>query len=221
MGEFYDPDDITAIHGAKLPHWQQAETMQFVTIRLGDAMPLSKLKEWKMEVSDWRKKHPEPWNEDERREYHQRFTRKLEEWLDAGAGTCLFASTDIRKILEETFMHDHGSRVEHQAWVIMPNHAHLLFTPHLPLDQLMKSWKGVSSRCIGKGSIWQKGYRHTMIRDFKHFANAVRYIRSIQQNYESAHSHYGSENAQCGSSKSHETPADCIRRHGTPAVCGE
>lgn len=41
----------------------------------------------------------------------------------------------------------------------------------------MKSWKGVSARRIGKGSIWQKGYRDTMIRDAGHFANAVRYIR--------------------------------------------
>jgi methionine salvage enolase-phosphatase E1 len=30
---------------------------------------------------------------------------------------------------------------------------------------------------IGLGSIWQKGYRDTMIRDGDHFANAVRYIR--------------------------------------------
>ncbi len=74
-------------------------------------------------------------------------------------------------------MHDHGTRAEHHAWVIMPNHVHLIFTAHEKLEILMKSWKGVSARKIGHGSIWQKGYRDTMIRDGGHFANAVRYIR--------------------------------------------
>jgi hypothetical protein len=41
----------------------------------------------------------------------------------------------------------------------------------------MQGWKGISARRIGRGSLWQKGYRDTMIRDGEHFANAVRYIR--------------------------------------------
>ena len=177
MGEFYNPEGGTAKHGAKLPHWQQAEVMQFVTLRLGDAMPQGKLMQWKEDVAFWRQHHPEPWSDEERREYHRRFTRKLEDWLDAGAGDCWFADAQVRRILEKTLMHDQGTRVDHHAWVIMPNHAHLLFTPHAPLDRLMKTWKGVSARRIGRGSIWQKGYRDTMIRDAGHFANAVRYIR--------------------------------------------
>ena len=46
-----------------------------------------------------------------------------------------------------------------------------------PLEKLMQSWKGISSRRIGAGTIWQKNYRDTLIRDATHFANAVRYIR--------------------------------------------
>ena len=74
-------------------------------------------------------------------------------------------------------MHDEPQRVEHHSFVIMPNHVHLLFTPRAPIENLMKSWKGVSARRIGQGSIWQKNYRDTMIRNARHFANAVRYIR--------------------------------------------
>jgi hypothetical protein len=40
-------------HGSKLPHWQQGEVMQFVTFRLGDAMPASKLRQWKEELAIW------------------------------------------------------------------------------------------------------------------------------------------------------------------------
>ena len=74
-------------------------------------------------------------------------------------------------------MHFHNERVEHHAWVIMPNHVHLLFKPLVPMEELIKAWKGVSARKIGQGSIWQPNYRDTLIRDGEHFANAVRHIR--------------------------------------------
>ena len=177
MSEFLDPSGEIQKHGRHLPHWQQADSMQFVTIRLGDAMPQSKLRIWKEERSIWLSHHPQPWSPEQEKEYHRRFTSKLERWLDDGAGSCLFRETAARDILEQTLMHDHGTRAEHHAWVIMPNHAHLLFTARAELEILMKSWKGISARRIGNGSIWQKGYRDTMIRDGGHFANAVRYIR--------------------------------------------
>lgn len=97
--------------------------------------------------------------------------------MDAGAGSCLLADSQCRRFLEETLMRDQGERVEHQAWVIMPNHVHLLSSPRVEIGSLLKIWKGVSARRIGKGSIWQRNYRDTLVRDSGHFANAVRYIR--------------------------------------------
>jgi hypothetical protein len=177
MSEFLDPSEDIQKHGITLPHWQQSDAMQFVTFRLGDAMPQEKLRQWKEELAVWRFHHPKPWSSEVERDYQKRFIWRLEHWLDEGAGSCLLIDDIARGHLEETLMHDHGTRAEHHAWVIMPNHVHLLFTAHHPLERLMKSWKGVSSRKIGRGGIWQKGYRDTMIRDGEHFANAVRYIR--------------------------------------------
>jgi putative transposase len=177
MSDYLKSSEEIQKHGAHLPHWQQAETMQFVTFRLGDAMPKSKLRVWKDEHAIWLKHHPKPWSEQQEEEYHRRFTWKLERWLDEGAGSCLLADADARLILERTLMHDHPQRAIQHAWVIMPNHVHLLFTTQARLEVLMKTWKGVSARRIGMGSIWQKGYRDTLIRDGQHFANAVRYIR--------------------------------------------
>jgi putative transposase len=71
-----------------------------------------------------------------------------------------------------------GDRYEHHAWVIMPNHVHLLFVPHVALEKLIQAWKSTSATRIGKGPIWQRNYRDTLIRDADHFANAVRYIRN-------------------------------------------
>lgn len=177
MNGFLDPSDEIQKHGVKLPHWQQPDSMQFVTFRLGDAMPREKLDRWQEEYAIWMARHPRPWSPEVEREYQKRFIWKIEHWLDEGSGSCLLAEEAVRSLLAETLMHDEGTRAEHHAWVIMPNHAHLLFTAHHPLEQLMKSWKGLSARKIGRGSIWQKGYRDTMIRGSEHFANAVRYIR--------------------------------------------
>ena len=83
----------------------------------------------------------------------------------------------VLKELEAALMRFQGERVVHEAWVMMPNHVHLLFRPMMKLEDLIKAWKGVSARRIGKGPIWQQNYRDTLIRGPRHFAGAVKYIR--------------------------------------------
>jgi len=175
--EFFDPSQDIRKHGDKLPHWQQGEVMQFVTFRLGDAIPREKLQLWLEQRKIWLNHHPKPWTPATEADYRKEFIWKLERWLDQGAGSCLLREPAARDILAEVLMKFQSVRVEHHAWVIMPNHVHLLFTPQAPLEKLIQAWKATSSRRLGKGSIWQRNYRDTLIRDFDHFANAVRYIR--------------------------------------------
>ena len=159
------------------PHWQQGEVMRFVTFRLDDAVPANKLHRWKEELAVWRTGHPQPWTPEQEKEYHRRFTRRLEGWLDEGTGLCLLSVPARRKIMEDVLMDFQGDLVEHHAWVIMPNHVHLIFTPIIAMETLMKVWKDLSALRIGRGNIWQENHRDTLIRDAGHFANAVRYIR--------------------------------------------
>lgn len=177
-GEFFDPDPPADKHGDLLPHWQQGEVMQFVTFRLGDALPKEKVQLWLAQRKVWLTHHPKPWDSATEAEYHKEFTWKLERWLDRGAGSCLFRDPVARNILTDVLMKFHGERYEHLAWVIMPNHVHLLFVPHASLEKLIQAWKSTSAHRIAKGSIWQRNYRDTLIRDVDHFANAVRYIRN-------------------------------------------
>lgn len=151
--------------------------MQFVTFRLGDALPGEKVIHWKIQSDAWKKTWPPPWTPEQEKEYHRRFTARLERWLDQGTGSCLFREKSKRLLLENVLMFHHGERYEHHAWVIMPNHVHLLFKPVFTLESSIQTWKSISARRIGNGSIWQPNYRDTMIRDREHFANAVRYIR--------------------------------------------
>ena len=151
--------------------------MQFVTFRQRDAMPQGKLRFWKQERDEWMRWNPKPWNAKQKAEFERLFYSKLEQWLDEGSGSCLFRNEENRLILEEVLMKAQGKWVKHEAWVIMPNHVHALFRPLMPLEDLIKVWKGVSARRLGKSSIWLKDYRDTMIRDEEHFRNVLRYIR--------------------------------------------
>lgn len=174
---YLDPSHEIRKHGQELPHWQQGDAMQFVTFRLADSMSAGKLREWKEERDAWLQVHPKPWTPEQEKDYQKRFVWYLEGLLDAGAGECLLKDPGNRCFLEESLMCFHGEKVEHHAWVIMPNHVHLIFTPLSPLEKLIQAWKGTSARKIGRGTIWQKNYRDTMIRDGEHFSNAVKYIR--------------------------------------------
>jgi REP element-mobilizing transposase RayT len=68
-----------------------------------------------------------------------------------------------------------------QAWVIMPNHVHLVVDVwDVPLAKLINGWKGKSSREANKllgrcGHLWQEDYFDTLIRDGDHLKKAIRY----------------------------------------------
>jgi len=152
--------------------------MQFVTFRLGDALPAMKIRQWQAERRSWLSTYPKPWDTATEHEYHRRFTWKLESWLDEGCGSCRLREGAAREHLVQALMRFQGERVRHQAWVIMPNHVHLVFHPLVPIAKLVQAWKSVSAAAIGVGPIWQRNYRDTLIRDGDHFIKAVRYLRN-------------------------------------------
>jgi len=168
--------------GEKLPHWQQGEALQFVTFRLADALPQEKLAIWREERKRWCAVNPEPLSAAQRQEYDNLFTDRIEQWLDQGTGSCALRAEALRKILADILMRYQGVRVNHHAWVIMPNHVHLLFEPHGTVASLVKAWKGTSARAIASGNLWQKNYRDTLIRDAEHYRRVVRYIRNNPAN---------------------------------------
>jgi REP element-mobilizing transposase RayT len=69
------------------------------------------------------------------------------------------------------------------AWVIMPNHVHMLCTPHsaYSLAQIVHSLKSFTAseanKILGQsGRFWQKEYFDRYIRNARHFARVVSYI---------------------------------------------
>ena len=182
--QFFNPF-AEIIHTANmLPHWQQPGATYFITFRLGDSIPATLRRQWEREREQWLLHHPKPWSSETEAEYHQRFSRQIDQWLDAGYGDCLLREPETRQILVNSLRHFDGDRHSHHAWVIMPNHVHCLTTLHPAalLEKVLKSWKGFSARSINQhlsrsGMLWQEDYFDRLIRDTDHFANCVRYIR--------------------------------------------
>ncbi len=119
-----------------------------------------------------------------RQKYHRRFSGAIEGWLDEGHGACVLRQPECRLHVETALKHFDAERCAQIAWVIMPNHVHVLFVLNAAwtLEDMVHSWKLYSSRKINKhlgrsGALWMKDYFDRLVRDQDHFANCVRYIR--------------------------------------------
>ena len=90
---FFDPEAPLVIRRGKLPHWRQEGTIYFVTFRLSDSLPQTKLEWLRREKELWLRLNPEPRSNRQQREYHERFTQTVDRWLDAGYGRCVLNSS--------------------------------------------------------------------------------------------------------------------------------
>jgi REP element-mobilizing transposase RayT len=168
----------------RLPHWQQEGAVYFITFRLADAVPHHLHTQWESEREAWLRVHPQPWSTEVERDYHERFSGAIKRWLDAGHGSCILRRPDCAGVVSEALSYFDGDRVAIISSVVMPNHLHALFVqnPNWPLEKLLRSRKSFTSRKINSllgrnGSLWQRDYFDRLVRDEKHFANCVRYIR--------------------------------------------
>ncbi len=183
MSSFFDPSAEVDKHRHKLPHWQQEETWIFLTWRLSDSLPLSKLKAWREEREMWLQLHPPPWDEKTEETYHERFSHEIDKWLDAGSGSCLLRDPANARIVADALHHFDGDRYRLAAYVVMPNHVHVLFAPapgH-ELPELVHSWKRFTARKINlreekSGALWQPDYWDRLIRSREHYEWVEKYI---------------------------------------------
>lgn len=181
---FFNPAAEIDVTKNRLPHWQQGETRMFVTWRLGDSLSKQTLTRWKEEKTLWLKHNPEPWDARTEAEYHERFSRRIDEWLDQGSGTCMLRDPENARIVADALWHFDGERYEIATFVVMPNHVHVLFRPlgtHT-LPGIVKLWKGFTAREINKrmgrtGTLWQDEYWDRLIRNERHFFKVAEYIR--------------------------------------------
>ena len=152
---------------------------------MADALSGSQLRELRQKKEIWLRNNPEPWNKATEEEYHARFTRMVDKWLDAGSGSCVLRNPEMAGVVAEALLFFDGERYDMDSFIVMPNHVHVLFRllgKH-KLHNAVKSWKGFTARKINqrlskKGKFRQEDYWDRMIRNERHFAKCRDYIRT-------------------------------------------
>jgi putative DNA methylase len=153
-----------------LPHFESSVVIQSVTYRLADALPSEVVDRFRQELEG---------HENDDQELRQR----IEAWQDAGHGSCALRAAAHAKIVIEAWQHFDSSRYRLHAWVVMPNHVHLLvqmIPPH-SLSDAIESWKRFTATRINQlmarsGRFWQEDYWDRYIRDDNHYRATVAYI---------------------------------------------
>jgi putative transposase len=177
-----------------LPHCDYPGLLQSITYRLADSLPVSALERMEAELHLL----PERQRDVERR-------RLIEEWLDAGHGCCVLRWPEAAACVVENWQHFAGERYDLIAWVVMPNHVHLLIRVYegVSLGKIVQSWKSYTGRRIramldegragarrsqagrsqaGRASealadgVWMREYWDRYIRDERHFEAVVGYV---------------------------------------------
>jgi len=182
--QFLDPFAPIEQHQHRLPHWQQGSVYYFVTWRLVDSLPREKLDRWNEERAVWCRLHPQPWDAETESKYHTKFSTAVDNWLDEGSGSCVLRDPDLACVVSDALLHFNGKRYSMDAFVVMPNHVHVLFRLLAPfqLDSVVQSWKGFSAREINRrvakqGRLWQPDYWDRLIRNEGHWLKCREYIQ--------------------------------------------
>ena len=172
----YQPTAEEQVQGFKgwysrgyLPHFDAPGTRQFITYRLADSIPPELRHEWVevMRLEDDREK-----------------LRRMEIMLDRGLGACALRDARVAQIVQDNLWFHDGKAYWLLAWVVMPNHLHILAEMGKPLDEVLKNWKSYTgseaNKMLGKvgETFWQADYFDRYIRDQEHYRKVVRYIEN-------------------------------------------
>ena len=110
--------------------------------------------------------------------------RKVERWLDRGAGTCLLRVASIQQIVSNCLEYRDGQDYLLGDYIVMPNHVHVLVQVVAPstLRGIMATWHGVMTHGINKavgrsGTLWQNEPFDHIVRDDASLLRIRQYIK--------------------------------------------
>ncbi|MDA1275083.1 MAG: transposase [Verrucomicrobia bacterium] len=159
-----------------LPHLKREGGTYFVTFRQAGTLPKEVLIRFKQErdavlVQAKAAKRPLTWHEQE--ELFRWYSSRVDKYLDAGQGTCYLRDSALADLVTGAIQFFEGQHYELRAWVVMPNHAHVVVRPmpgHV-LSDILHSWKSFTSHEINKrlptkvSPFWQSESYDHLIRD--------------------------------------------------------
>ena len=163
-----------------LPHFDAGEIVQFISMRLYDAVPRHLIDFWKEQLQ-WPEGAVDP-------ETVIKLTRLIDKYADAGYGHCFFRQPEISQLVESSLLFNDNRAYRLLGWTVMPNHIHfmiiLLQNSSLPKTiRALKSYIAHQANIMlnRSGEFWQREYYDRYIRSWSHFIYARNYILSNPQ----------------------------------------
>lgn len=146
-----------------LPHFDSPERIQHVTFRTAASLP---------------KTVAEALSPDAKAR-----VRQIEEYLDRCEGERPLANPALARIVENAVRHFDGERFRLFAWVIMPNHVHVVLDvcARFSIGEVVRGWKAFSAAQINRatgasGAFWARDYFDRYLRDEDDLCRTVDYV---------------------------------------------
>jgi REP element-mobilizing transposase RayT len=178
-----------------LPHVKREGCRYFITFRLADSLPKDVLLRLQQERAERKQVYyaqeeaarrlgttpPDPEILDE---IDRKYFRKVELFLDSGLGACWMRRPEIADLISGALQHFEGLRYQLRAWVVMPNHVHVVLwpMPNYTLSGIVQSWKGYTAREANKllgrtgQPFWQPEPFDRWIRNDQEYERCCRYV---------------------------------------------
>jgi putative transposase len=192
---FFDPTADLSITIGDLPHWEQPGATYFVTFRTHDSIPPAAMNHILQARNDWLNRHGiNPSDPDSKsqilllsRKEQMTFRRfiagKFERALDHLEGDFLLKTPCNAQLVGNSLMHFDSVRYRIAAYVVMPNHVHVLVCMDRAYSMLQQvyGWKHyqayrINMRMNRCGSLFQKESFDHLVRDEMHLKKFRKYI---------------------------------------------
>ncbi|MFZ1731132.1 MAG: transposase [Bacteroidota bacterium] len=180
-GEF---EEAQRYRKVSLPHLDGVNVIQHITYHLSDSVPSQALMNKKTICESIK-------NEEQRL---RRFRTLIDEFMDSGYGSCLLKTPELAQVIIDTWEHFREARYDLLAYVVMPNHCHVLIQTNgqCTLPQIVLSWKSFTARRINEWKtqrglievhdtnrkVWHHDYWDRYIRNLTHYYRVVEYIEN-------------------------------------------
>jgi len=167
-----------------LPHFEGTEIVRHVSIHLADSLPKEALERMELELN---------MAPPEKRDMKRR--KKIEAWVDAGHGSCVLQEPAVAEMAQNALLYFDAERYALLAWVVMPNHMHVVFEPRegWTVAKIVATWKKFTAgrikdflrrrdveanREIGGpgGVVWHREYWDRYMRNETHLRETIEYV---------------------------------------------
>jgi len=166
-----------------LPHWVPEETAVFVTWRLAGSLPCREREKLaRAAVSE--PSRGAMTDDTHRSSVLPRLLEQDEQLDHVGSGPDWLEDSRVAGVVVNALLYGETVRrfYQLQAWVVMPNHVHMLILPHVALSQITHWIKGRTAReanlLLGRTGepFWQDESHDHWVRNEREFHRIVAYI---------------------------------------------